>query len=298
MESLWEQLKEQMLITQWWQMLTREIHNQVKETAILARATQVCVDLHVTYWMAAQQKDSVVKTMIEWVSNQMCTIWNIYWEKMQTQKGKLSSDSRKSLCSIKEPFTIVTHLLVNWMKFCDSWSPGSPGSCHEWMSLRCWTPRSTMTCLLHDQFWWPGIAAQMQKAISSCKQCIQHEGIHAKAPIWPIIVTTTLELLHVDFTSIETMMGLDQPPNVANLLAYVTPDQTAKTVAMFLWQGYISIFRSPAKLLSDQGANFKSNIIRQLCEFMCIQVRTSPYHAQTNGQVEWAHADVYHREIK
>ena len=31
-------------------------------------------------------------------------------------------------------------------------------------------------CLLHDQLWWPGMATQMQEAISSCKQCIQHEG--------------------------------------------------------------------------------------------------------------------------
>ena len=80
----------------------------------------------------------------------------------------------------------------------------------------------------------------------------QHEGIHAKAPMQSIIVTTPLELLHVAFTSIETMMELDQPPNMVNLLVfcdhftkhiivYVTPNQTAKTVATFLRQGYISI---------------------------------------------------------
>ena len=73
-------------------------------------------------------------------------------------------------------------------------------------------------------------------------------------------------------------------------MAYVTPNQTAKTVANFLWLGYISIFRALAKLLSDQGANFESNIIKGLCELMGIwKVRTSPYHAQTNGQVERAH---------
>ena len=93
-------------------------------------------------------------------------------------------------------------------------------------------------------------------------------------------------------------MELDQPPNMVNLLvfcdyftkhimAYVTPKQTAKTVAKFLWQGYILILGALAKLLSDRGANFESNIIRKLCEPMGIQkVRTSPYHAQTNGQVE------------
>ena len=60
-----------------------------------------------------------------------------------------------------------------------------------------------------------------------------------------INVTTIFEFLHVDFTSIETTMELDQPPNMTNLLVfcdyftkhvmpYVTPDQTVKTVAKFL----------------------------------------------------------------
>ena len=79
----------------------------------------------------------------------------------------------------------------------------------------------------------------------------------------PIIATAPLELLHIDFMSIETTMEFDQSPNMVNILvfcshftkhmmAYVTP----KTVAKFLWQGYISIFAAPAKLLSDSGANF------------------------------------------
>ena len=117
-------------------------------------------------------------------------------------------------------------------------------------------------CLLHDWFWWPGMAAQMQKVICSFEQCIQHEGICVKAPMWPIIVTTPLELLHVYFTSIETTMELNQPLKVVNLLvfcdhfakhimAYVTPNETAKTLANCLWQGYIFIFRALARLLSD-----------------------------------------------
>ena len=93
-------------------------------------------------------------------------------------------------------------------------------------------------------------------------------------------------------------MELDQPPSVVNILvfcnhftrhimAYVMPKQTAKTVAKFLWQGYILISGALAKLLSDQGANFESNIIKELCQLMGIgKVRTLHYHTQTNGQVE------------
>ena len=58
----------------------------------------------------------------------------------------------------------------------------------------------------------------------------------------PIVATIPLDLLHVDFTSIETMLELNQSPRVANVLvfqdhftkhvlAYVNPYQTAKTIA-------------------------------------------------------------------
>ena len=60
----------------------------------------------------------------------------------------------------------------------------------------------------------------------------------------------------------EMTMEMGQPPNVVNVLVFcdhftkhimanLTPDQTAKTVARFLWQGSISIFGALTKLLSD-----------------------------------------------
>ena len=90
------------------------------------------------------------------------------------------------------------------------------------------------------------MGTQMLKAISNFEWFTQHGDTQAKAPMQPIIVTAPLELLHIDFMSIETAMELDQPPNVVNILVFcdhfmklvmvcVTPDQTAKTVAEFLW---------------------------------------------------------------
>ena len=100
------------------------------------------------------------------------------------------------------------------------------------------------------------------EVISGFKKCIQHEGAQVKAPLQAILVTSPLELPHVDFTGIEMTVELDQPPHIVNVLlfydhfmrhimVYVTPDQMTKTVAKFLWQGYISIFGALAKLLSD-----------------------------------------------
>ena len=99
--------------------------------------------------------------------------------------------------------------------------------------------------LLQDQFWWPGMAMWMQRVINGCERCIHHGGAHATVPLQTILLTSPLELLHVDFTSIEMMRELDQPPHIVNVLVlchhftrhimvYVTPDQTTNTVAKFL----------------------------------------------------------------
>ena len=49
----------------------------------------------------------------------------------------------------------------------------------------------------------------------------------------------------------------------------------------------IRLFGVPAYLISDQGKAFMGNIITHLCDLYGVQkLRTSPYHAQTNGQVE------------
>ena len=64
-------------------------------------------------------------------------------------------------------------------------------------------------------------------------------------------------------------------------------DQTARTAAETLRNGYFGLFGVPAYLVSDQGKAFTGHIITHLCELYGVQkLRTSPYHAQTNGQVE------------
>ena len=71
------------------------------------------------------------------------------------------------------------------------------------------------------------------------------------------------------------------------VVAYVVKDQTARTAAETLRNGYFRLFGAPAYLISDQGKAFMGHIITHLCELYGVQkLRTSPYHAQTNGQVK------------
>ena len=114
----------------------------------------------------------------------------------------------------------------------------------------------------------------------------------------PLTCSGPGELLHVDFTSIEETVPLKEEPVIRNVLvlqdhfskyivAYVVKDQTACTAAETLRIGYFGLFGAPAYLVSDQGKAFMGHIITHLCELYGVQkLRTSPYHAQTNGQVE------------
>ena len=126
------------------------------------------------------------------------------------------------------------------------------------------------------------MAKQMRQVIKACRHCLQYEGGSPKALSCPIVATTPLDLLHVTFTSIETKMELNQSPRVANVLvfqdhftkhvlAYVTLNQTVKTIAKFLYGGYISIFGALARLLSERGTSFTSSIIEELCKILGIQ---------------------------
>ena len=145
---------------------------------------------------------------------------------------------------------------------------------------------------------------QMWQSIKTCVHCLQHQGGLSKAPLHSIVATAPLDLLHVDFTSIETTLELNKSPKVANILvfqdhftkhvlAYVIPNQTAKTIAKFLYQGYISIFGALARLLSDRGANFVSSVIDEMCKILSMKkLWTTPYHSQTNQLVERSHQTI------
>ena len=86
--------------------------------------------------------------------------------------------------------------------------------------------------LLQECFWWPGMAKKMRQVIKACRHCLQYEDGTPKAPLCPMVATTPLDLLHVDFTSIETMMELDRSPRVANVLVF--QDHFTKHVLVYM----------------------------------------------------------------
>ena len=160
--------------------------------------------------------------------------------------------------------------------------------------------------VMQERFWWPGMTQDLRNHIKKCGRCRKYEAAPPVVPMKPLACSGPGELLHVDFTSIEETVPLKEDPVIHNVLvlqdhfskyvvAYVVKDQTARTAAETLRIRYFGLFGAPAYLVSDQGKAFTGHIITHLCELYGVQkLRTSPYHAQTNGQVEHMNQTIIH----
>ena len=69
--------------------------------------------------------------------------------------------------------------------------------------------------------------------------------------------------------------------------AYVTRTQTTQITAKNLWDKFIVHYGLPKMILSDQGQDFESQLVADLCTLMGMpKIWTSLYHPQTNGKCE------------
>ena len=273
-----------------WALLEGDQH---LEQEVCVTAGHPLMEMHVTNWAEAQGEDLMLSAMLDQLKAQKQTdmrthlvehasskegkliLWN--WQNFAIHQGALYLHSTpKGETEDLLLFVVPKAHHVATLNGCHQ-DAGHQGCDH--------TPS-----LLWECFWWQGMTNQVHKSLKSCMHCLQHEGKLSKVPLHPIVSTTPIDLLHVEFTSIEMTIELNRPPKVTNILvfqdhfmkpvmAYVTPNQTANTVAKFLYQGYILIFGALARLLSDHGANFMSNIIIEMCKLLSMKkLWTKPYH--------------------
>ena len=147
--------------------------------------------------------------------------------------------------------------------------------------------------LLRERFFWPNMQVEATQHIAKCSRYLKRKSTPQVAPLQPILVPQPLELVHLDYLTLEPSKG-----NIENVLvitdhftryalAYASKTQTAQATARILWDNFICHYGFPEQFISDQGRNFESDLIQELCKIAGVKkLHTTPYHPQSNGQCE------------
>lgn len=148
--------------------------------------------------------------------------------------------------------------------------------------------------LLRRRFYWPQMEASVDAFVQACPRCtLRKAKPDSRAPLAPIVPQAPLHMVAMDFLTLSR--PTDRYQNILVMtdlftkFAWAVPtiDQTAVTTAQALWKTVLQPFGCPEVFHSDQGPNFESAVIRELCQvYGCRKSRTTPYHPQGNGSCE------------
>ena len=149
--------------------------------------------------------------------------------------------------------------------------------------------------LVRDCFYRPKMEDDVTHLVTKVCSCVKRKKPHIVpvAPTQTFSSAAPLGLIGWDFLHLDICSGGYQYLLVLTdhfskfFQVYPTTNKSAKTAADQLYNDFVLRYGLPGKILHEQGREFENNLFSQLSKYYSIkQLRTTPYHTQTNGQTE------------
>ena len=149
---------------------------------------------------------------------------------------------------------------------------------------------------LRERFYWPGMSEDVKNWCQTCATCATRKSPapKARAPMQTLQAGYPMQVIAVDIAGPfpESEEGNSYVMVVGDYFskwveAFAIPDQEASTVATKLVDEVYCRFSPPEQLHSDQGRQFESELMKEVCKILRIsKSRATPYHPQGDGLVE------------
>ena len=149
---------------------------------------------------------------------------------------------------------------------------------------------------LKERFYWPGHYTDIYNWCQTCPACATRKtpAPRQRTSLGTISAGYPTQIMAVDIVGplTESDRGNSYIMVVGDYFtrwmeAFPIPNQEATTIAEILINEVFLRFSTPEQLHSDQGRQFESKLIAEICRLLNIQkTRTTPYHPQSDGLVE------------
>ena len=149
---------------------------------------------------------------------------------------------------------------------------------------------------LKERFYWPGHFNDVRDWCQTCATCATRKSpSHSpRSPLGTITANYPTQIMAVDLVGPlpESDKGNCYIMVVGDYFsrwmeAIPIPNQEASTVVERLVDEVFMRFSAPEQLHSDQGRQFESQLLSEVCKLLHIhKTRTTPYHPQSDGLVE------------